>query len=104
MRSIFIPAALVLALTAGTWLEQRREEMLPVRYFHVTVTVPEELRTALRRHRINGYGALMKAAAAAIIATAIVAANWRGCDAALGVPSRVINTFWSDRYKINQNI
>ena len=49
------------------WLEQRREEMLPVRYFHVTVTVPEELRTALRRHQVNGYGALMKAAAAAII-------------------------------------
>ena len=49
------------------WLEQRREEMLPVRYFHVTVTVPEELRTALRRHQVNGYGALMKAAATAII-------------------------------------
>src|SRR5438270_409367 len=29
------------------WLEQRREEMLPVPYFHVTVTVPEELRAAL---------------------------------------------------------
>src|SRR4051812_40413955 len=45
------------------WLEQRREEILPVPYFHVTVTVPEELRAALRRHQIDGYGALMKAAA-----------------------------------------
>jgi Transposase zinc-binding domain len=52
------------------WLEQRREEMLPVPYFHVTVTVPEELRAALRRHQIDGYGALMKAAAAAIIVLA----------------------------------
>src|ERR1700732_4601205 len=48
------------------WLEQRREEMLPVPYFHVTVTVPEELRAALRRYQIHGYGALMKAAAEAI--------------------------------------
>src|SRR5215469_14435257 len=52
------------------WLEQRREEMLPVPYFHVTVTVPEQLRAALRRHQINGYGALMKAAAAAILVLA----------------------------------
>ena len=49
------------------WLEQRREEMLPVPYFHVTVTVPEELRAALRRYQIDGYGALMKAAAEAIV-------------------------------------
>jgi hypothetical protein len=52
------------------WLEQRREEILPVPYFHVTVTVPEELRAALRRHQIDGYGALIKAAAAAIIVLA----------------------------------
>jgi hypothetical protein len=49
------------------WLEQRREEMLPVPYFHVTVTVPEELRVALRRRQVGGYGALMKAAAGAIV-------------------------------------
>src|SRR3982074_832818 len=48
------------------WVEQRREGILPVPYFHVTVTVPEELRAALRRHQIDGYGALMKAAAEAI--------------------------------------
>src|SRR5215472_836164 len=52
------------------WLQQRRKEMLPVPYFHVTVTVPEELRAALRRHQIDGYGALIKAAAAAIIVLA----------------------------------
>jgi hypothetical protein len=49
------------------WLEQRRAEMLPVPYFHVTVTVPEELRAALRRHQAAGYGALMKAPAEASI-------------------------------------
>src|ERR1700730_1989225 len=54
------------------WLEQRREEMLPVPYFHVTVTVPEELRAALRRYQIDGYGALMKAGAEAIIVVALL--------------------------------
>lgn len=49
------------------WLEQRRAEMLPVPYFHVTVTVPEELRAVLRRHQIDGYGALMKTTTGAII-------------------------------------
>src|ERR1700686_159554 len=50
-----------------SWLEQRRGEMLSVHHFHVTVTVPEELRAALRRHQVDGYGALMKAAAEPII-------------------------------------
>ena len=35
--------------------------------FHVTVTVPEELRAALRRHQRDGYGALMTATAEAIV-------------------------------------
>ena len=37
------------------WLERRQAEMLPVPYFHVTVTVPAELRAPLRRHQIDGY-------------------------------------------------
>ena len=49
------------------WLARRRAEMLPVPYFHVTVTVPEELRETLRANQRDGYAALMKAAAEAII-------------------------------------
>jgi hypothetical protein len=30
------------------WLDARTTEMLPTDYFHVTITVPEELRTLLR--------------------------------------------------------
>src|SRR3954469_4530210 len=52
------------------WLEKRQAEMLPCPYFHVTVTVPEELRTALRTHQRDGYGALMTATAEAIIEVA----------------------------------
>jgi hypothetical protein len=41
--------------------------MLPCAYFHVTVTVPEELRDALRANQRDGYALLMKAAADAIV-------------------------------------
>ena len=49
------------------WLDARRAEMLPCDYFHVTVTVPAELRPLLRANQRDGYGLLMKAAAEAII-------------------------------------
>jgi Putative transposase/Transposase zinc-binding domain len=49
------------------WLERRQTEMLPVPYFHITVTVPAELRAVLRAHQRAGYGALMQASAEAII-------------------------------------
>jgi hypothetical protein len=49
------------------WLEHRWAEMLPVPYFHITVTVPAELREVLRANQRDGYAALMQASAAAII-------------------------------------
>jgi Putative transposase/Transposase zinc-binding domain len=49
------------------WLEHRQAEMLPVPYFHITVTVPAELRKVLRANQRDGYAALMQASAAAII-------------------------------------
>jgi hypothetical protein len=49
------------------WLEHRRAEMLPVPYFHITVTVPAELREVLRANQRDGYGVLMQASAASII-------------------------------------
>jgi len=49
------------------WLERRRTEMLPVPYFHITITVPAELRDVLRAHQRDGYAVLMQASAAAII-------------------------------------
>jgi hypothetical protein len=50
-----------------TWLAQRQAEMLPVPYFHITVTVPAELRATLRTHQRDGYAVLMQATATAII-------------------------------------
>jgi len=49
------------------WLERRQAELLPVPYFHITITVPAELHGALRTHQRDGYAALMQASAAAII-------------------------------------
>jgi hypothetical protein len=49
------------------WLERRQAEMLPLPYFHITVTVPAELREVLRANQRDGYGVLMQAAATAII-------------------------------------
>jgi Putative transposase/Transposase zinc-binding domain len=49
------------------WLADRQAEMLPVAYFHVTITVPAELRPLLRSNQRDGYALLMKAAAEAIV-------------------------------------
>src|SRR6202790_2882430 len=49
------------------WLEARKAEVLPCPYFHVTITVPEELREVLRANQRDGYGVLIRAGAAAII-------------------------------------
>src|ERR1700751_3277254 len=81
------------------WLERRREEMLPVPYFHVTVTVPEELRGALRRHPIAGYGALMKATAEAII---VLARDPRWVGGTVGVLA-VLHT-WTQRLVFHPHV
>jgi len=49
------------------WLERRQAELLPVPYFHITITVPAELCTVLRANQRDGYGVLMQACAVAII-------------------------------------
>ena len=49
------------------WLAARKAELLPCPYFHVTVTVPAELRDVLRANQRDGYSALMQATAEAIV-------------------------------------
>jgi putative SOS response-associated peptidase YedK len=48
----------------GANLQRAPSQMLP--YFHVTITVSEELRDTLRVNQKDGYSLLMKAAAEAI--------------------------------------
>jgi len=49
------------------WLEKRQEEVLPIPYFHITITVPEELRFIFRSNQTDTYGIFMKACAEAIL-------------------------------------
>ena len=49
------------------WLQHRQAEMLPVPYFHITATVPAELRQVLRSHQRDGYAVLIQATARAIL-------------------------------------
>jgi hypothetical protein len=56
-----------LARAPQRWLAARQAEVLPCRYFHITVTVPEELREPLRSNQKTCYPLLMKAAGEAII-------------------------------------
>ena len=58
------------------WLAARQAEVLPCRYFHITVTVPEELRETLRANQKACYPLLMKAAGEAIIELPAIPAMW----------------------------
>lgn len=49
------------------WLQQRRQELLTVPYFHVVFTLPKELHELVRRHQKTMYGVLMKAAAGSLM-------------------------------------
>ena len=51
---------------ASAWLAQQRTRLLPVPYFLVTLTVPEQLREPIRRAMELWYGALLKEAAGAL--------------------------------------
>ena len=48
------------------WLAKRRKELLPVPYFHVTVTIPHQLRRMARSHQDKTYSILMGTAAEAL--------------------------------------
>jgi putative transposase/transposase-like zinc-binding protein len=54
---------------ARLWEQRRLSKLLPVPHFLVTLTVPEELRAALRACPREGYGAMFRAAAIALRAS-----------------------------------
>ena len=49
------------------WLAARRQQLLPVPYFHVVFTLPQQLRDLVRQHQKTLYPILMQAAARALI-------------------------------------
>jgi hypothetical protein len=70
--------------------------MLPTRYFHVTMTVPEELREVLHANQRDGYAILMKAAAEAIVE---LARDTRHVGGTVGVLA-VLHT-WTQQLLLN---
>jgi Putative transposase/Transposase zinc-binding domain len=52
------------------WLAERRQELLPVPYFHVVFTLPQELRPLVRQNQQDLYDILLRAAAQSLITLA----------------------------------
>lgn len=50
----------------GAWLEKREAELLPVRYFHLVFTLPQQLRDPVRRNQKMLYAILMRSAVDAL--------------------------------------
>jgi hypothetical protein len=74
------------------WLAQQQSRLLPVPYFLVTLTVPEELREPIRSARQLWYGALLKESAGAL---QDLAAQEKYLGAQLGVVA-VLQTWTRD--------
>ena len=54
------------SMARATWVEKRREELLPVKYFHLVFTLPQELHDLLRYNERLLYGQLFKLAWASL--------------------------------------
>ena len=77
---------------AAAWLAQQRTRLLPVPYFLVTLTLPEELRQPIRAAMKLWYGALLKESAGAL---QDLAADPRHLGAQLGL-SAMLQTWTRD--------
>lgn len=51
------------SLARAQWLEERQAELLPVEYFHVVFTVPEEIAALAYQNKTVVYGVLFRAVA-----------------------------------------
>src|SRR5690606_17741005 len=50
------------SMAREAWMEKRREELMPVRYFHLVFTLPSELHDVVRYNERLAYGQLFKLA------------------------------------------
>ena len=69
------------SLTRAQWLEDRRAELLPVEYFHVVFTVPQQIEAIAFQNKALLYGMLFKAAAQTLLT---IAADPRHLGAQIG--------------------
>jgi len=57
-------------LDRARWLHQRKDELLPVEYFHVVFTIPEQLAAIALQNKKTVYGVLFRAAAETLLTIA----------------------------------
>ena len=69
------------SLTRAQWLQDRRAELLPVEYFHVVFTVPQQIEAIAFQNKALLYGMLFKAAAQTLLT---IAADPRHLGAQIG--------------------
>lgn len=62
------------------WLERQALRLMPVHHFLVTFTVPDQVRSVLRRSQQPGYGALFDAGSQTILALAASSKYLTGCQ------------------------
>ena len=74
------------------WLEDRAEDLLPVEYFHVVFTMPEEVASIALQNKRELYGILFRASAATL---QTIAADKRHLGAEIGFVS-VLHTWTQD--------
>ena len=55
------------SLAQARWLEQRRQRIIPTKYFHVVFTLPQELRALARKNPKKVYALLVEAAARTLL-------------------------------------
>jgi len=55
------------SLPQARWLEQRRQRIIPTKYFHVVFTLPQELRSLTRRNPKKMYDLLLASAARTLL-------------------------------------
>ena len=72
------------AAASRDWLEERRQELLPVPYFHVVFTLPAEIADIAFHNKRVMYGLLFKASAEAVLT---LAADPRHLGARIAVTS-----------------
>jgi len=58
------------SLDCAKWLQQRQAELLPVEYFHVVFTLPEQLAPLALQNKTTVYGILFRAAAETLLTIA----------------------------------
>lgn len=69
--------------TSAAWVCSRREELLPVPYYHVVFTVPEVLRSLIYSAQSKAYPVLMKAAGEALVSVSSRSENLGGTPAVM---------------------